>query len=383
MPADFNGAPADLPEARRYNLIRRRLAVVDFLLGLAGLLALLATGWTHDLRDFAYSWAEQRYLLAVFLYVLMLTVLAKLLGIGVDYYGFRVEHRFHLSNQKLRSWLWDEVKDWLLGLVLGTVVVELLYFLIRFAPSYWWLLAWAAFLVLFAGLAQIAPVVLFPLFYKFRPLEREDLRDRLTRLSERAATRVRGVYEWKLSEKSNKANAVLAGMGNTRRIILSDTLLEQYSDDEIEAILAHELGHHVLRHIPKNIAVQALITLAGFWAAARLLHYAVHLRHLFAEDYDFANLPLLILVATLLSLLVLPAMNAWLRHHERQADRYVFRSLPSVLPFISAMNRLAGQNLAERFPSRLVEWLFHSHPSISKRIAAAQAWKQQQTREDG
>jgi STE24 endopeptidase len=377
IPPNPNDAPADGPEARQYNRIRRRLAVFDYLLGLAVLLVLLGTGWTQQLRDSAYLWAGQRYVLAVFLYFLMLTVLAKVLGIGLDYYGFRVEHQFHLSNQKLPSWLWDEAKDWFLGLVLGTVLVELLYSLIRLAPRYWWLLAWAAFLILFTGLAQIAPVVVFPLFYKFRPLQREDLRDRLTRLGERAATRVRGVYEWKLSQKSKKANAALTGLGKTRRIILSDTLLEQYSDDEIEAVLAHELGHHVHRHIPKNIFIQAVITLAGFWAAARILHYAVHLRHLFEEDYDFANLPLLILVATLLSLVALPAINAWMRYHERQADRYVFRSLPSVVPFITAMNKLARQNLAERSPSRLVEWLFHSHPSISKRIAAAEAWSQE------
>jgi STE24 endopeptidase len=261
----------------------------------------------------------------------------------------------------------------MVGLLLGTILVELLYFVIRLTPRYWWLADWAVFSALFIFFAQIAPVVLFPIFYKFRPLQREELKNRLTRLSEHAGARVLGVYEWKLSEKSKKANAALTGLGKTRRILLADTLLEHYSDDEIEAVLAHELGHHVHNHVLKSIGVQAGILFVGFWTAARILHYAVYQR-VFIGDYDFANLPLLALIASVLSLLLAPALNAWSRHNERQADSYAFRSIPSTLPFVSSMNKLAAQNLAERTPSRLVEWLFHSHPPISKRIAAAQDW---------
>ena len=228
-------------------------------------------------------------------------------------------------------------------------------------------------------MAQIAPVVLFPIFYKFEPLQNEDLKARLVRLSERAGTRVRGVYKWKLSEKSNKANAALTGLGATRRIILADTLLDNYSPEEIEAVLAHELGHHVHRHILKSIGVQAIVTLGGFWAANFVLHIAVDRWHMFETLSDFANMPLLVLVATVLSLLLMPALNAYSRFNERQADRYAFRSIATVTPFISSMNKLASQNLAERTPSRLVEWLFHSHPAISRRVQAAEAWSKVKT----
>jgi STE24 endopeptidase len=205
-------------------------------------------------------------------------------------------------------------------------------------------------------------------------MENEELRRRLVLLSERAGTRVRGVYKWKLSEKSKKANAALTGLGATRRIILADTLLDHYSDDEIEAVLAHELGHHVHRHIFKSILVQAGITLAGFWVANEVLRYAVERGNRFATMSDFANLPLLVLVATVLSFLLMPALNAYSRFNERQADRYCFQSVVSVAPFISSMNKLAEQNLAEKTPSRWVEWFFHSHPAIAKRVAAAEAW---------
>ncbi|MFB3814436.1 MAG: M48 family metallopeptidase [Terriglobales bacterium] len=367
----------DTPEARRYNRLRRYLSIADTVLGVAVLVILLVTGWTLALRDVAYGGAEQNYALALFLYVGMLAVMTKAVGLPLDLYGFRLEHRYNLSNQKVRAWVWDEFKGWVVGLALGAGLAELMYFVMRQSPRYWWLIAWGAFVVLFVFFAQIAPVVLFPIFYKFQPLQREDLKDRLVRLSERAGTRVRGVYEWKLSAKTKKANAALTGLGNTRRIILADTLLENYTDDEIEAVLAHELGHHVYNHIGRSIVVQAVISFVGFWASARVLHYAVRTQ-MFQSVSDFANLPLLALVSTTMALVLLPALNAWSRHNERQADRYAFASIPSVVPFITSMNKLAAQNLAERQPSRIVEWLFHSHPSIARRIAAAEQWAQVQ-----
>jgi len=376
-----NPQPADTPEVRRYNRLQRWLSMADMVVGFALLVVLLVTGWTGKLRDWSYLGARQNYFLAVFLYVLMFSIIAKALGAPFDFTGFRLEHRYHLSNQRLRNWLWDECKGWLVSLVLTAIMVELVYGIIRIAPQRWWIVAWAVFVGLFLLMAQLAPVVLMPIFYKFKPLENDSLRERLTRLSERAGTRVRGVYEWKLSEKSKKANAALTGLGSTRRIILSDTLLENYSDDEIEAILAHELGHHVRRHILKTILMQVGITFFGFWLVNQVLHFVIA-RNWFPvlgpRLYDFANLPLIALVATLLGFLLMPALNAVSRHHEREADRYAWENIPAIEPFISSMQKLADQNLAERQPSKFVEWLFHSHPSVGKRIAAAEAWRQHQ-----
>lgn len=364
--------PADTAEARAYNQEKRILGVVDASIGFTTLLVLVLTPWSIGLRDWAWKLSGEHYALALFFYVVALATITKLAGFGLEYYSFRLEHRYHLSNQKIGAWLLDEAKAWLLGLVIGALLAELIYFIIRLAPQLWWLIAWAAFIVLFVFFAQIAPVLLFPLFYKFVPLENEALKQRLVRLGEKAGAEVRGVYEWKLSEKSKKANAALTGLGNTRRIILSDTLLASYTDDEIEAVLAHELGHHVHGHILKSIAVQVGVTFVGFWAASGVLEYSVTTLRMYPEIYDFANLPLLALVSSVLSLLLLPALNAYSRYKERQADHYCWKAVPSVQPFISAMNKLSDQNLAERNPSRLVEILFHSHPPISKRVAAAE-----------
>jgi STE24 endopeptidase len=371
-------APPDSPEVRRYNRIRRWLGIGEFVLGLALLLVLLLTGWTGWLRDLAYRGALQNYAFAVFLYTVMLVLISKVVGLGLDHYGFRLEQRHQLANQSLRGWAWDEFKGFVVTAVLASLLVELLYFIIRQFPEHWWVLAWLGFLIVAVLLAQLAPVLLFPIFYKFEPLQDEELKTRLVRLGERAGTRVRGVYKWHLSEKSKKANAALTGIGNTRRIILADTLLAGYSPDEIEAVLAHELGHQVHKHIPKGIAVQALVTFVGFWAANWSLQYAVHRWHMFETLSDFANLPLLVLTFVVLSFVLMPALNAFSRFNERQADRYAFENA-NISSFISSMNKLADQNLAERTPSRWVEWWFHSHPAIARRIAAAEGWAKANT----
>ncbi|MBV9623443.1 MAG: M48 family metallopeptidase [Acidobacteria bacterium] len=363
----------DAREARQYNRIRRWLEIAEFVLAVGFLLVLVLTGWSSAIRDFSYRGAFQSYLLAVFLYVVILALIGKALGLGLDYYGFRLEHRYRLSNQKLGGWIWDQAKGFLVSVVLAGLLVELLYVIIRQYPDNWWLLAWAGFVAVGVLLAQLAPVVLLPIFYKFEPLDNEELRLRLITLGERAGTRVRGVYRWKLSEKSKKANAALAGLGNTRRIILADTLLENYSTDEIEAVLAHELGHHVHKHIAKSIAIQAAVTFLGFWAANLVLRYALERRHMFETLADFANLPLVALIFVVLSFLLMPALNAFSRHNERQADRYAFENA-TISSFISSMNKLADQNLAERMPSRWVEWWFYSHPPIARRVRAAELW---------
>jgi STE24 endopeptidase len=362
----------DTPEARRYNRIHRRLSVADAMLMVIMLAVVLATGWTHSLHAFAFRLAgATHYARALFYYILMLSLIGKLLSLGLDIYSFRLEREYHLSNQKVKSWLRDEVKGFLVSLVISVLLAEVLYAIIQAAPVVWWLIAWVAFLLLFVLFAQIAPIVLFPIFYTFETLKNESLRERLLRLSERAKTRVRGVYEWKLSEKSNKANAALMGLGNTRRIVISDTLLASYTDDEVEAVMAHELGHHVHKHIFYGILMQGAVSFAAFWMLKTVLRKA---GAYFTTQADFSNLPLMILVVMAMTLLLMPLMNAYSRYNEREADRYAWKSIPSVEPFITAIDKLAVQNLAEREPSRIVEMLFHSHPPVAKRIAAAEKW---------
>src|SRR5690348_12005526 len=192
--------PAEQENARRYNRIRRRLSLIETAIGLGVLVVLIATGWSATLRDVAYRGAGERYSLALFFYIALLTVITKALGFGLDFYGFRLEHKFDLSNQSAGAWARDQIKAWLLELALGTLLAEFVYWTILASTDFWWLIAWGGFIAITIVFAQLAPVVLLPIFYKFKPLEDEHLKQRLTALGERAGTRVRGVYEWKLSE---------------------------------------------------------------------------------------------------------------------------------------------------------------------------------------
>ncbi len=361
----------DSSRAKSYHRTGRILSVAGYLLDLALLLVLLFTGWTIALRALAMHYTPRPWL-ALLIYLFLFGLITQSAGLPIDFLrGYWLEHRYALSNQTLAGWAKDQLKGLAVGGTLGVLAMEFLYAAIRRWPQGWWIVCAVVFMGFFVLLANLAPVIILPIFFKFKPLENSALVERLLELSRRAGTRVKGVFEWKLSEKSKKANAALMGLGNTRRIVLSDTLLAQFQDDEVEAVLAHELGHHVHRHILQMIALQGVGTFLGFYLIRRALDWlGPHFG--FQGAADFANLPLLALVTAVLSLLILPAVNSYSRAMERQADAYALRAISSRAPFVSSMEKLAELNLAERQPNPWIEFIFHSHPSIQKRIAFAQ-----------
>ncbi len=364
-------------KSSRYHRLRRRASVASTSLGVVLLLALVVTGGSAALRD-AAAWltggAGHSFLLTLVCYVALLALINEAVGLPLAFYqGVTLERRYGLSTQTTAHWWLDHLKAGLVGLVFGLMAAILVCSLIRWDPDRWWILAAAAFTVILVLLVQLAPVVLLPLFYDFKPLEREALVARLVALAERAGARVMGVFEWRLSDKTKKANAALAGIGHTRRIIISDTLLAEHSDDEIEVILAHELAHHVHRDIWKGIALETILIALGFYLADRVLGRFAGSFGLMGKG-DVAALPLLLLAAGAVSLALMPLANALSRAHERSADRYALEMTKNAPAFVSAMKRLGAQNLAEEHPSRLVQILFYTHPPVGDRIDAAQAW---------
>ena len=360
--------------ARSYAAAKRWVRLADFGITLAVLLVMVFLGWSAALREGSSALAASP-VAALAIYFLGLTVLLQALTFPLDAYsGFVLEHRYNLSNQTIGAWLTDWLKGLMLSFALGLLGVEVVYFLLRWLGDNWWMAAATTFVLFFVLMAQLAPVLLLPIFYKFEPLGDEDLKGRLLKLSERAGARVRGVFLWRLSEKSKKANAALTGWGMTRRIILSDTLVEEHSPEEIEVVLAHEMGHHVHGDILRSILMHSALTFGGFYLA----HLALRMWSQplgFHSAADFANLPLLLLVSTGLSLVVLPFANAHSRWRERAADRFALDLTGLRDPFIGAMEKLATQNLAQRKPHPLIEFFFHSHPSIEKRVAFARTWE--------
>jgi STE24 endopeptidase len=370
--------PVRLDEGRQasaaeYARIHRWLLLAEIGLSLVYVVMWLATGLTMWWREQLSLVTGSRWLL-VPLFAAGFGGLFAAITAPLSYYsGFVLPHRYDLSHQSFRSWLWDQTKGLAISTLLGLLVLEIIYWLLAAAPETWWLWVACVMLALSVVLSILMPVVFLPLFYKLAPLENEALVDRLTRLAERAGTKVYGVYTFDESSKTSTANAALVGLGNTRRIILADTLLASFTGDEIETVLAHELGHNAHRDMGLGILVQSLLNLAGFWLAGWVMAFGA--RGMGLEGVaDPAGMPLLFLALSLYGLVTMPAGNIWSRWRERMADNYALHKTGKAEAFASAMTRLANQNLAEAQPPAWVEFLLHSHPSIARRVAMAQTY---------
>jgi STE24 endopeptidase len=281
--------------------------------------------------------------------------------------AFRLPRRYGLLHQPWRRWLADRAKATAIRALLGLVAFELIYALL-WTTAHWWLAAAAVFFVGYVIRTAVTPVLVLPLFYRLTPLADAALRDRLLALAARAAIPVLGVWVGDQSRKSRTANASVTGIGRTRRIVLWDTLLAQFTPDEIEFVLAHELGHHAHADVRRMLAIQGALTLAKFWIVDRALRAGAAFWD-YREAADPAGLPWLALVLLVLGLLGAPIANAFSRRIECQADDFALATTGNVQAFIGAIERLAALNLAERRPNRLVELLLYTHPSVDRRLA--------------
>jgi STE24 endopeptidase len=363
-------------EARSYHRWQFRLGALGLVFTAGYLLALLVTGAAAHLRDLLAA-RTLHWWQAVPSAVLILGAGHQLLTLPVSWLGgFWLPRRYGLHHQPLAAWLWDRAKGGLIGVVLATAGSLVVYGLLR-STAWWWLGAAVAFIAGYVLLAFVTPVWLVPLFYRLTPLADGDLRSRLLRLAERARVPAVGVWIADQSRRSRTANAAVTGLGRTRRILLFDTLVSRFEPEEVEVVLAHELGHHVAGDVWRGLAVQGAVTLAAFWVADRALAAGAGALGL-SGPADIAGLPLLGLVTMAVSLIALPVINGWSRRVETRADDFALRLSQNPAAFIGAMERLAGLNLAERDPHFLKELILYSHPSVGRRIARARkrAWSE-------
>lgn len=360
--------------AKEYAGIKRRLFFVELGLAILLVLSLLFLGWSAGVRDWAESVSGDPWVV-VALYSVALGVGYTLISLPLGFYsGFVLPHRYGLSTQSLGGWVVDTVKELAISAVFGLVAVEVLYWLLRTLPDWWWLVMAALAWLFLVAMAQLAPVLLMPLFYKFRPLDDAELVARLTRLAEGAGAKVQGVYVMDMSSRTTAANAMLTGLGSTRRIILGDTLLNNYTYDEIETVLAHELAHHVHNDMPKGLVAEAVILLVSMGAAALLLNWGVPAFGFRGID-DIAALLLFMVAMAAVGLVAMPLGNLLTRRMERAADRYAIQATGKPRAFRSVMLKLAGQNLADAEPPAWVRILFQSHPTIAERVAFAESYE--------
>ena len=356
--------------AKRYEAIHNVLFVVETLYTAALLVVFLLTGLSRVIANAlpANLW------LATGIYAGIIAVATKLFFLPLNYLGgYRLEHTFGLSNESLGGWALDELKSLALNLVLGIVVLEGIYFLLRRAGDWWWVGAGIFFLLFGVVLSTVFPVVILPLFYKLQPLENESLKQRLVALAQRVGAKVLGVYRMGLSEKTKKANAAFAGLGATKRIILGDTLLDGFAEDEIEVVMAHEMAHYKHGDITKLLAWSTVTTFIGFWICD--LGFRVGLHRLgFHDRADLGAFPLFAGCLFIFGLVIMPVNNAFSRWRERLADLEALALTRNPDGFIRAMRKLADQNLADLAPHPAVEFLLHDHPSLARRISWAEQW---------
>jgi len=372
--------PERQEKAREYARIRRWLLLADLGLAAAFVLSMLFSGLSSHLAvriQAVISWRSA----VVALYTLIFFGTYGLLDLPLSFYsGFVLPHRYGLSTQTLGGWLVDLVKGAMIGGIIGLAAMEVMYWLLAAFPSTWWLLTGGLYLLFTIVMTNLAPLLIVPLFFKCTPLADEELAQRLMRLAERAGTRVRGVFTINLSSKTTTANAALMGLGNTRRIVLGDTLLKNYTADEIEVILAHELGHHVHHDLIWGLLVQSALTLGGLYLASLGLRWGVRFFG-FQGIADVAAFPLLAMVMGAFGIVTLPLGNAYSRWRESLADDYALVVTGKPEAMIAAMTKLANQNLSEVNPEPWVEFLLYSHPAIGRRVERAQVYAQSEERD--
>jgi STE24 endopeptidase len=362
-----------LPNAGRYQRVKLTMSIVSMTLNVVIPLVFLLSGGSEAIRNLVEGWTTSSALIVV-MYLLVTGVGFQLIEFPFEVYsGFIVEKQFGLSKVSIGSWLYDWLKGTLLQSVLLVVLISGMYWLLRSQPDLWWLWAAIGATILVIILMALVPVLLLPLFYKFEPIPEGELKDRLFALADQIGTHVQGIYVWHLGDKTSKANAAVTGWGRTRRIIISDTLIDSNTIEEIEVVMAHELGHHVRWDVWKMLAVSTALIFISFFVIDLALTAWIDTLGLREID-DIAGLPLVLIVGAGVSLVALPVSNWLSRKAETAADFYALNLTGMRDEFISAMNKLGDQNLSQKSPNAVVEFLFHSHPSIQHRIDRANAW---------
>ncbi len=364
--------PEERAEAKRYGDAKLRCDLADRAIDVT-YLAVMALVVAGPLTSWLAGFSSYDTLTLVMLF-LVVFLGHECVSLPLSFFsGYVLERRHGLSRLTPRGWLVRHLKYYGLSLAFSLVMFTGLYWLIWWTGSWWWLIGAAAFFAVSVVLGQLAPVLIMPLFYKIERLEDSELQERFDRLCEGTTLSIEGVYRMDLSVETNKANAMLAGLGRTRRVLLGDTLLKNFSPDEIEVVFAHEVGHHVFGHLRKMLAAGVIYTAVGFWLCNFVLLRYTGLSEFGpgAAAIPVYALPMLMLLLTLFGMIVEPVQNFISRGYERQCDRYALERTAMHAAYRSAFGKLARLNKDDPEPNPIAVALFDSHPPIAERIALA------------
>ncbi|MFP4521389.1 MAG: M48 family metallopeptidase [Fibrobacterota bacterium] len=359
-------------KSKKYQRDRLLLKISETAFTFLFLLLLIFSPFSVAVRNFAVGISDNP-VAQIIIFALFAGILKTILFLPIDFAeGFAVEKKYGLSNETVSGWLRKSVKGLLINTVLSCILLVIIFSILKFSPRYWWILSSGAVLFLSLILAAAAPVIIFPLFYKFLPVERPGLEDKLRLEMNKEGLNVKDILTFDMSRETKKANAALAGLGKTKRIIISDTLLNNFTDDEITAVFRHELGHHKFFHLPKLALAGFFLTVLSLYAGEISQKAAlIYFPHLYGR-LDPAALPALLFGVYTAGVLLKPLSNYYSRLLERQADLFSFESADTARHFISAMEKLTNMNLADPEPGRTEKILFYTHPPTGERIKEAE-----------
>jgi len=356
-------------DSKKYNNTKLVISVVKSSVSFILLYLFISTGYSLALQNYIKTFTDSAYIVFL-LFVFSIGIFSSILFMPVNFYtGFYLEHKYKLSNQTFFKYIIENLKSMLVGLLIGVPILLLFFFVINKFGDLWWLVFASLMFLISVVLSQIFPVLILPIFYKIVPLDDEELKSRIRNLAVKVGIKIENVFTFNMSKNTKKANAALTGLGRTKRIILGDTLLSNYSKDEIETVLAHELGHYKHKHLLKNILFGTASSFLTFFIISVLYKNSIHWFS-FISITQIAALPLLSLWAMIIGLIQSPIGNILSRKYEYQADRYAIESTRKPKSFINTLEKLTDQNLGDREPHPFVEWFFYSHPSIKNRINA-------------
>jgi STE24 endopeptidase len=372
MPASQNPRDSIAEKSRRYSTIKYSLSII----GMGYLLLLLAVsmlgGVSVVLAKGIKLLVTPSYLVFP-VYLLVIFGAYCILNFPLNFYqSFILEHQFQLTRQSIKNWFFDQLKSGVISYIISIVLLEVFYALLGSQPQNWWWIVSLVWIFLSLVLAKLTPVIIIPLFFKYKKFSDEDLRKRIIGLSEKMKLKILDVFEIDLSRQTEKANAALVGFGSTRRVILGDTLKNKYSADEIEVILAHEFAHQKLGHLLKLVGISALSTLLCFFVIYKTSSRALLFFNA-GKLNDISALPIVFIYLVLLGAVLAPWDNFLSRKFETQADKMAIKTTGLKEAFISTMDKLANQNLADRNPQPFIKFFFFDHPPIDERIKLARS----------
>jgi STE24 endopeptidase len=356
--------------AKLYSSQKRKISMAAACISLVYFIVLLHSGASGIVARFSYHIGGNIYLAAL-IYLMIIGLVNEIITFPFDYAGgFRIEHEYGLSRQVFSSWLMDYIKRLFIGSIVFAVMVLVFYFLIVNFESLWWLYAGIIFFIINVIIAKIFPMLIIPMFYRLTNISDTPLKESIKSLAEKAGVKVLDIYNIGLGEKTSKANAAVCGIGKSKRILLSDTLIQQYSQDEIEATMAHELSHHRHNHFWKLSAFNAISMFLFLFLTDIMLARAAENGFISAR-HDIAAFPAIAVLFLLFNLAVLPISNFISRAYETQADKDAIKLTGKAYALSALMRKLTTQNLSDPSPSLLVKIFFYSHPPAQERIMLA------------